>query len=156
MGTEIERKFLVRSDDWRTASRATKRIRQGYLASGGANSVRVRIIDDRKARLTVKSATSSMVRHEFEYDVPVEDGLELLGLCEGHVIEKVRHLVPAGPGRAWEVDVFAGSLTGLVLAEIELEAVDETFGRPDWLGREVTGERCYANASLARTGKVPV
>lgn len=156
MGTEIERKFLVRNSDWRAASRASKRIRQGYLASGGVNSVRVRIIDDSKARLTVKSAASAVVRQEFEYDVPVEDGLELLALCEGHIIEKVRHLVPAGPGRAWEVDVFAGPLEGLVLAEIELDAADEAFTAPDWLGREVTDERCYANASLARSGKVPV
>lgn len=155
MPKEIERKFLVASDGWREAAAGRTRIRQGYLCSGDGVSVRIRLIDEREARLTVKSARGAgpaLTRDEFEYPVPLVDGLALMALCGGAPIDKVRHLVPAGTGRTWEVDVFAGAHAGLVLAEIELGAADEAVTLPGWIGREVTDDPRYGNEALARSG----
>lgn len=154
MATEIERKFLVCGDQWRSAVTASRSIRQAYLARAQHANVRVRIIDESEARLTIKSARGEIAREEYEYPLPLDDARAMLALREGGLIEKVRHLLLAGGGRTWEVDVFAGAHAGLVLAEIELEHADEAFARPDWLGREVTGERCYGNAALALAGTV--
>lgn len=155
MAVEIERKFLVESDGWRVAVSGSKRIRQAYISNGGAVSVRVRLIDDQEAKLTIKSAGESgsptLSRTEFEYPVPVEDALAMLDLRIGRIIEKTRYLVPTGSGRTWEIDVFAGSHEGLVLAEIELESADEEVELPDWVGREVTGDSRYENVMLALT-----
>ena len=154
MATEIERKFLVTGTQWRAQVTATRTICQAYLARAEHASVRVRVIDGRDARLTIKSARTQISREEFEYPVPLADARAMLSLREGGLVEKVRHLVPAGGGRTWEIDVFAGAHEGLVLAEIELEHAEERFERPAWLGREGTGERCYGNAALALAGKV--
>lgn len=154
MGIEIERKFLVAGDGWRPQVVSSKRIRQAYLSTGGAAAVRVRIVDERRARLTIKSSGKSgspaLSRAEFEYSVPVEDALAMLDLRAGQIVEKTRHLVPAGNGRTWEVDVFGGAHEGLVIAEIELEAPDEPVALPDWVGREVTGDPRYGNVALAQ------
>lgn len=149
MGLEIERKFLVTGEGWQADAGPGKSIRQAYLSAGGAASVRVRIIGESKAKLTVKSAEVALSRTEFEYDVPVADAAVMLALRQGAVIVKTRHRVPAGEGRAWEVDVFGGVHAGLVIAEIELGAEDERFDKPDWLGAEVTGDPAYSNAALA-------
>lgn len=149
MGTEIERKFLVKSDAWRALATASSVLRQGYLASGSAVSVRVRIRDSSSAQLTLKTGTTGLVRSEYEYEVPVADAEELLRLCAEAVVEKRRYLVPAGNHLAWEVDVFAGRHQGLVLAEIELHSEDQTIDLPEWLGDEVTGDPRYQNATLA-------
>jgi adenylate cyclase len=145
MAVEIERKFLVVGEAWRAASRGTA-YRQGYLCSCGGTSVRIRIGGE-QARLTIKGETSGISRPEFEYPVPLADAAELLALCRQPLIEKVRYRVDYA-GHTWEVDEFSGDNAGLVLAEIELEHVDEAFARPDWVGAEVTGDPRYYNINL--------
>ncbi|SFF79376.1 CYTH domain-containing protein [Novosphingobium sp. CF614] len=154
---EIERKFLVEGDAWRGAATGSRRIRQAYLSNGTAASVRVRLIDGREAKLTVKSRRgagggAALSRSEFEYTVPFADGLAMLGLRTGRIIDKTRYLVPAANGRTWEVDVFAGEHQGLVLAEIELDSADEQVALPGWIGREVTHDPRYRNEALALPG----
>lgn len=148
MAQEIERKFLVTSDTWRQAVIARRHLTQFYLAASGLSSVRVRIVDRADARLTIKSAEPGVRRSEFEYAIPVEDADAMLPLAVGHVISKQRHIVPAGDLR-WEIDVFQGIHEGLVIAEIEFVSIEQTFGRPEWLGEEVTDDPRYYNAALA-------
>jgi adenylate cyclase len=149
MAIEIERKFLVTGEDWKPHVVARKRLRQAYLARPGKTSVRVRIIDDASASLTIKSQGARTSRLEFEYPIPVKDGLFLLDMREGHLLSKVRHVVRYD-GSTWEVDVFEGENAGLVIAEIELEHEQQSFTRPPWLGREVTHEQRYSNSRLAQ------
>jgi adenylate cyclase len=153
MASEIERKFLVAGDGWKAQADDGKRIVQAYLASTGNASIRVRIVEDAEAVLTIKSAGSDTARSEFEYPVLVDDARALMQLREGRVLEKRRHRVPAGK-LTWEIDVFAGELARLVIAEIELPSADAEFERPSWLGREVTGDKHYYNVSLA-AGEMP-
>lgn len=148
MAVEIERKFLVAGNGWRAGVSRTQRLRQGYLSRGGRSSVRVRIVDEATAWLTIKSAVAGRARLELEYPVPIEDARLMLTLTEGSVIDKVRHDVTLG-GQLWQVDVFAGDNAGLVVAEVELERADQLVALPDWLGAEVTDDRRYYNASLA-------
>ena len=154
MAVEIERKFLVEGDAWRAAATGSMRLRQAYLSRSGQASVRIRLVDDKAAMLTIKSADKSggpaLLRSEFEYPVPIDDAVAMLDLRTGLIIDKTRHLVPAGNGRTWEVDVFAGAHQGLVLAEIELESADEAVDLPGWIGREVTGDQGYSNLALAQ------
>lgn len=152
MPVETERKFLVRNDGWRARARESQAIRQGYLASTGPATVRVRTLDDRDAFITIKSAGTTMSRREYEYPIPIDHARELLDLCGGAVLEKRRHIVPED-GDRWEVDEFSGSLAGLVVAELELRSEDQAFGCPDWLGTEVTGNARYYNSSLVRDGR---
>lgn len=147
MGVEIERKFLVTGDSWRFAVRDSRALRQGYLAIDEATTVRVRT-DGQEARITIKGPTRGCSRPEFEYAVPANDAEELLGLCRGRLIEKVRHRV-AVDGHLWEIDEFRGANAGLVLAELELGSADEEFPHPGWLGAEVTDDARYANANLS-------
>jgi adenylate cyclase len=146
MGTEIERKFLVASDAWRTAATRARRMRQGYLARAKV-SIRVRI-DAEEARLNIKSVELGTTRAEYDYALPLVDAEELLDRYCGAVVEKTRWYVMHG-GREWEVDEFHGANAGLVVAELELEAADAAFARPAWLGREVTDEERYYNVALA-------
>ena len=150
MATEIERKFLVAGDGWRSAVTSHLDIRQAYLAVTDANTVRVRIHGD-TAFLTIKSSGSGMSRQEFEFAIPLAEAEGLLAMRRGRVIEKRRHHVPAGALR-WEIDVFGGEFDGLIIAEIELPSEDTDFARPDWLGAEVTGDPRYGNAYLATAG----
>lgn len=149
MPQEIERKFLVH-DGWREMSHRQTRILQGYLSSVPGRSVRVRIAGD-QGFLTIKGAAnaSGVLRYEWEREIPVDEAEALLALAEPGVIEKIRHLVAAGP-HTFEVDEFLDANAGLVVAEIELGAEDEAFERPHWLGAEVTGDRRYYNSSLVR------
>lgn len=151
MAVEIERKFLVADDRWQSLATSSSAIRQGYLSEGGAASVRVRIVDDASAMLTIKSAPDrEQGRLEFEYRIPVADAETLLALSARRVIAKRRHIVPAGAtGLVWEVDVFEGRLAGLVLAEIELDDVRRAIALPGWIGREVTDDPRYYNEHLA-------
>ena len=151
MGCEIERKFLVTGEGWRASIVRSRAMVQAYIARGEHASVRVRIMDDSEARLTIKGRISGMTRAEFEYPVPVEDARALLAMRTGHLVAKRRHDVTED-GRLWEVDVFEGELAGLVMAECELAAEDEAVVRPPWLGREVTHDARYYNASLAVHG----
>jgi len=145
MQTEIERKFLVQGEDWKTEVPTV--FRQGYLNRDKYRTVRVRIAGH-KAMLTVKGKTTGMTRAEYEYDIPVIDAEEMLKLCEGPIIEKKRWLTVVG-GMTWEVDEFMGENEGLVVAEIELESETQDFERPIWLGEEVTHDARYFNSSLS-------
>ncbi len=148
MGTEIERKFLVIDDSWRTGVRGVS-CRQGYLCVGPPVAVRVRIMNGR-GTLNIKKATLDITRDEFEYPIPIEDAEKLLAdLCEGYAIEKTRHKTVFA-GATWEIDEFHGENRGLVVAEIELSAPDQPFERPPWLGDEVSGDPRYLNSSLSR------
>lgn len=154
MGIEIERKFLVIGDGWRSAAHETARMAQGYindalaLAEGREQcSVRVRIAGE-QAFLNLKSREIGPRRQEFEYPLPLDDARALLALCAGGLIDKFRHYVDFD-GHLWEVDEFLGENSGLVVAEIELSAVDEPFVRPPWVGEEVTELSRYYNLALA-------
>ena len=147
MSIEIERKFLVADESWRAAASPGMRYRQGYLSTDPSNSVRVRVSGD-KAWLNVKSATVGIARREYEYGIPAADAHEILEeLCVKPIIEKTRFVVEHA-GHAWEVDVFEGENSGLVVAEIELQSVDEAFALPTWAGEDVTGDVRYHNQRL--------
>ncbi len=154
MATEIERKFLVIGEGWRPLVIRRIFIRQGYLSSNAKATVRVRSRDDLEAVITLKGAVSGMSRAEYEYEIPIEDGRELLALAEPHVLEKHRHLVPFG-GLTWEVDEFGGRHDGLVMAEVELSHENQHVQLPEWIGQEVTDDDRYYNASLSRAEVVP-
>ena len=148
MAKEIERKFLVTDKSWRKRAGQGKSVRQAYLSRTETASIRVRIVDNAKAFLTIKSSQSGISRSEFEYPIPVKDARALMKLRTGRVIEKRRHVVKAGKA-CFEVDVFEGDHSGLVIAEIELSGERAQFKRPAWLGKEVTDEKRYYNANLA-------
>lgn len=147
---EIERKFLVLSNDFINESFGKKRIVQAYLNSNPERTVRVRIKED-KAFLTIKGKGNSTgtTRLEWEKEIAVDDAEKLLLICESGVIDKIRHEVKVGQ-HVFEVDVFAGENTGLLLAEIELQSEDEAFEKPIWLGKEVTNDERYYNAYLSK------
>lgn len=150
MSWEIERKYLVADDAWRTAVVRRRRLEQGYLAITRDCAVRVRIDGDR-ANLNIKNATLDIARQEFEYPVPLADAREMLvSLCAGRTLSKMRHWVEH-QGDTWEVDVFEGANQGLVLAEIEIQDREQRFAVPEWVGREVSGDERYLNSYLAVT-----
>lgn len=149
MPTEIERKFLVRNDAWRTqVADAPQQLCQGYLALTDRAVIRIRTAGEDHAWIGVKEHRIGRAHGEYEYPVPVDDAREMLALCSGSLIRKMRFRIPQGK-HVWEVDEFAGDNAGLVLAEIELDAVDEGFGVPDWIGVEVTDDRRFYNAALS-------
>ena len=145
MGIEIERKFLVVGDDWRAAPAIA--VAQGYLNRDKQRTVRVRVVQQ-QAWLTVKGANAGATRAEFEYPIPVADAEQLLALCDGPLVRKLRRKVEH-KGHIWEIDEFQGDNAGLVVAEIELPAADAAFARPGWLGDEVTHDPRYFNSNLA-------
>ena len=146
---EIERKFLVLSNDFINEAFSKKRIVQGYLNSNPERTVRVRIKAE-KGFLTIKGKgnDSGTTRLEWEREIAVEDAEKLLPLCENGLIDKVRHEIKVGD-HVVEVDVFSGENEGLIMAEIELQSEDEAFEKPQWLGEEVTGDNRYYNAYLS-------
>ena len=147
MAREIERKFLLLNDAWRALVTRSIPMRQGYLGGGGEVSIRVRV-EGEEARLNLKSATLGVSRDEFEFPLPLRGALEVLArFCGQRCVKKTRHLVPLGK-HVWEIDEFEGANAGLIVAEIELTAEDETFERPAWLGREVSAEPRYYNVCL--------
>ena len=153
MPIEIERKYLVTSDAWRKDADAGVRYRQGYLTrvigeTDVKASVRVRIAGER-AWLNIKSAELGVRRLEYEYAIPLAEAEEMLDrLTLGRLVEKTRYHVPVAD-HVWEVDVFEGDNAGLVVAEIELQAEDETFVLPDWAGADVSDDPRYYNVYLA-------
>lgn len=151
MAKEIERKFLVASDGWREQADKGTQLRQAYVVTMDDRSVRVRIHGNKWARLTIKIGKSALVRNEYEYDVSMDDAKEMLTQAVGVVIEKRRFRVPHR-GFTWEVDVYAGALEGLVVAEVEMKRETDLPALPAWLGREITGDRRYSNQSLATNG----
>lgn len=154
MGIEIERKFLVVSDAWRGQTHRSIDMAQGYLNDAESvvigrqnTSVRVRLEGD-EARLNIKSREMGASRQEFDYLIPVEDARGLIALCVGGTVIKRRHYV-LHEGHEWEVDEFLGENAGLVVAELELDSIDEIFAVPAWAGAEVTHLQRYYNLNLA-------
>jgi adenylate cyclase len=145
---EIERKFLTVNDSWRGLAERSERMSQGYLGRSERASVRIRVGRD-QAWLNLKGMVLGAARDEFDYAVPIDEGREILArLSTGATIDKTRHWV-SHAGFVWEVDEFHGENDGLIVAEIELDAVDQAFERPDWIGDEVTDLIRYYNVSLA-------
>ena len=155
--TEIERKFLVKSDAFIAQATTSYEIMQGYLCKDPEKTIRVRIRDAR-AFLTIKSSLlrDGIAKFEWEKEIDLADAKELMKICLPGAISKTRYIIKAkgqrtkdkGDSLKWEVDVFHGRLEGRVLAEIELSNEDEAFERPDWLGEEVTGQPQYYNANM--------
>lgn len=146
MGIEIERKFLVLGEEWKTLAQPVL-MRQAYLSSTPERVVRVRIEND-SAYLTIKGRSAGISRSEWEYAIPLHEAQELIDqLCEQPVIEKQRYRIPFGE-HIWEVDEFFGENVGLCVAEVELRCEQEPFLRPTWVGEEVSDDHRYANAQL--------
>jgi len=147
MGVEIERKFLVCSDQWRANVIKQAAFKQGYLARHEAVSVRIRITSD-AAMLNLKSGTQGIRRLEYEYPIPLADAQDMLvQLCDHPAVEKTRYWVEHA-GFVWEVDVFETLNQGLVVAEIELSTEDQVVPLPEWVGPEVSAHKRYFNACL--------
>jgi adenylate cyclase len=147
---EIERKFLVTSEDFKKEAFTQNRIAQGYLSSVPERTVRVRIKGN-KGFLTIKGSSneSGLSRFEWEKEIPVDEAAALLKLCEKGIIDKIRFEVKMG-NHVFEIDEFYGDNEGLLMAEIELKSETETFEKPNWLGEEVTNDNRYYNSYLSR------
>jgi adenylate cyclase len=146
MAYEIERKFLLINEQWRDEVEKSFTLRQGYLSTNPDATVRIRIKNE-QATLTIKSKNIGIRRNEFEYQIPTEEAQQLLALCEGPLIEKIRYTICRG-NHTWEIDEFSGDNTGLILAEIELTHEDDAFEKPTWVGDEVSGDVRYYNSNL--------
>ena len=146
MAAEIERKFLVKAG-WQPQDEGV-RIAQGYLSSVPERTVRVRIKGD-KGFLTVKGRNEGIRRLEFEYEIPLDDAMQLLTLSQTPVVEKYRYRIPF-EGHLWEVDEFCGDNSGLVVAEVELKSEEEPYVKPAWIGEEVSADKRYRNTNLAK------
>lgn len=150
MAAEIERKFVVADSGWKQHTLVKKiPIEQGYFTtSKNAPVIRIRVTDN-QAFLTIKSNHSGMTRQEFEYEIPLADGEQLIKVCEKPTIKKTRHYVVDNCNQLWEIDIFGGVNKGLILAEIELESEKQPVVIAGWLGREVTDDDRYRNTALA-------
>lgn len=146
MATEIERKFRIHEDRLPPLPKG-QRIIQGYIPTADRTTVRVRISDD-QAWLTLKGKTTGISRAEFEYPIPAADARQILDeLCSGGVVEKTRYRI-RHDGLTWELDIFAGSNSGLIVAELELRDEAQPFTRPGWVGEEVSHDPRYSNLAL--------
>ncbi|WP_439127818.1 CYTH domain-containing protein [Polaribacter sp.] len=150
MAVEIERKFLVKNDDFKKEEHQKKHIKQGYLNSNKNRTVRVRITEN-KAFLTIKgkSNKTGTTRFEWEKEIQITEAEELLLLCESTIIEKNRYVIKKGQ-HFFEVDEFLGENKGLLIAEVELEDENENFEKPNWLSKEVTGIVKYYNSYISK------
>ena len=147
---EIERKYLVTSDSYKQMAVARYHICQGYISREKTGTVRIRITDD-KAFLTIKGkpAAGHFARYEWEKEIDVQEAKELMLLCQGTIIDKMRWIVPATEeGLKWEVDEFHGKHEGLTLAEIELTSEDQEVEKPNFVGEDVTSDPRYYNANM--------
>jgi CYTH domain-containing protein len=148
MAVEIERKFLVTDDSWRSLATGTL-YRQGYIATEAGATVRVRLVGDR-GYLTIKSKIGQISRTEYEYSIPASDAREMLdNLCQRPLIEKIRYKIPLAE-LIWEIDEFAGENEGLILAEVELPTENFSLDLPEWIGRDVSDDPRYFNANLVK------
>ena len=148
MPLEIERRFLVRSEGWRTLAGAPQSLRQGYLATSEQGiTVRMRIRAEQAAWLTLKAPAADFASHEFEYPLPLDDAEALWELAP-HRLTKIRYGLDL-PGGDWVVDCFTGENAPLVLAEVELPSMQTAVVIPDWCGQEITGDKRWSNAALA-------
>ena len=149
MAIEIERKFLLADDGWRSIADNGTRLVQGYLLGAKQASVRVRI-EGKQAFLNIKSATIGTRRQEYEYAIPMQEAEDMLtSLCEKPLIDKIRYNV-YHQGQHWEIDVFSGDNTGLLVAEIELEDEQQAVILPRWIGEEVSHDPRYYNVNLVK------
>lgn len=150
MATEIERKYLVQFEAWQKAKASATHtpISQGYLSLEAERTVRIRIKKE-KALLTIKGKTRGISRLEFEYEIPLSDGLKLLEICQGSVIQKKRYILQYDE-LTWEIDEFEGDNAGLIVAEVELESEHQTFRLPPWIKEEVSTDKRYYNANLVQ------
>jgi CYTH domain-containing protein len=148
MALEIERKFLLANDDWKREVIKSEHLRDGLISRFGEGKVRVRLTES-SAWLTIKGPREGISRQEFEYEIPRADAEHMLQtLCQSDpVLEKVRHTVPFG-GLDWTIDVYMGPLSGVVLAEVELEHPDQRPQLPSWLAEEVTNDPGSRSAPL--------
>ena len=147
MPLEIERKFLLVSDDYKVNAKAVD-IKQAYLSADENMAVRVRV-EGIQASINIKSKKSERVNHEFEYVIPLDEAQSLIRMSPYPIIKKTRHMVEY-KGKTWEVDEFHGDNVGLTVAEIELDDENEAFDKPPWLGEEVTADYRYLNSNLAK------
>ena len=152
MGKEIERKYLVKKDEWQSykhdLSVTGTKYRQGYIPTGNTTTVRLRTID-KQGYITIKGKTTGYTRSEFEYPIPIEDAEEMLStLCLEPSVEKIRYKVNLD-NLTWEVDEFFGDNTGLIIAEVELENEEQQVNLPNWIDKEVNDKK-YFNASLVK------
>lgn len=147
MAQEIERKFLVKGN-YKEVAYSSSRIAQGYICRTSGRTVRVRIRDE-KGFLTIKgpSLDGGISRYEWEHEISLNEARELMKLCEPGIIDKTRYLVRSG-NHVFEVDEFYGENQGLIMAEVELASAEETFDKPSFIGREVTGDIRYYNSYL--------
>ena len=148
MALEIERKFLLKNDNWKALVKEEFLIKQGYLNSAKERTVRIRTYGD-KGVITIKGKTNNLTRKEFEYAIPLTEALQMLEIAEKPLIEKTRFIV-INNGNTWEIDVFEGMNKGLLVAEIELESESEKFEIPEWIGQEVSTDPKYYNACLIK------
>ncbi len=146
MATEIEHKYLVKDNSYKSLAVERHAISQGYLSRDPGRIVRVRIIDDH-AVITIKGKGHGASRPEFEYDIPLDDARQLMTLCLPPVLSKTRHIV-VHEGNRWEVDEFGGDLQGLTTAELEIPSEDYAFTLPPFVGKDVTGDPRYCNSQL--------
>ena len=152
MGIEIERRFLVKSDEWKSKVILTQDIRQAYLNSSVDEwATRIRIINNNAAYITLKSSLNGLVNNEFEYSIPIKDAIELIKLSKYKII-KTRYQLKIN-NKTWVVDLFDGSNFSLKIAEIELMSESEEIQVPSWCDKEITGLKLLSNASLA---KIPI
>ena len=147
MPLEIERKFLVVSDDYRLTAKLVD-IKQAYLSVDDNMAIRIRV-EGIQASINIKSKKSERVNHEFEYIIPMDEAISLIKMSPYPIIEKTRYVIEY-EGKAWEVDKFHADNDGLTVAEIELDNENEEFGMPPWLGEEVTADYRYLNSNLAK------
>ncbi|WP_041780115.1 CYTH domain-containing protein [Allocoleopsis franciscana] len=148
MATEIERKFLVKGDQWRSLATGIGYC-QGYLSTKKGCTVRVRLVGN-QGYLTIKGLTQGCSRAEYEYSIPADDAQEMLdNLCEAPVIDKTRYKIEYA-GLIWEVDEFAGENQGLIIAEVELIDENQSIELPEWIGKEVSDDPRYFNANLVQ------
>ena len=147
---ETERKFLVNSKAFKEKVASKHHIIQGYLSAQAKRSVRVRITGS-KGYLTIKGAAlkNSFSRFEWEKEIPLKDAEALMQLCLPNKVEKTRYCIEFN-GHLFEVDVFSGQNTGLIVAEIEVEYEEAHFDKPKWLGKEITGIKKYYNSQLCQ------
>ena len=149
MPQEVERKYLVCNDRWRSQVVRQYTIRQGYLCVDPERTIRVRL-RDRVGFLTIKGKSNGIVRAEYEYEIPASEASELLDtLCLRPLIEKTRHCVEFS-GLTWEIDEFSGENANLIIAEVELASAEQAISLPDWIGMEVSRDRRYFNAYLSQ------
>lgn len=151
MAKEIERKFLVASDDWKSGVSHSERLRDGLIAAEDGRKARVRFYDDR-ATLCIKGRRDGLARDEFEYPIPAQDAEEMLATHCTDVVEKTRAYVPAGD-LTWTIDLYTGLLAGIVIAEVELPSLDTPLPLPGWIGREVTGLQEFRKVNMVAARK---